>query len=93
MADTSQRLYTRRDAVGYIKEKFGIPIGHSRIAKDAMGDGPFPKPVKRFGKVFLYEGPQLDDYAKTLIEDALQAPAGGPGRRARRLAPVNGEAA
>jgi hypothetical protein len=72
MSEASQRLYTRRDAAEYIQGKFGIPVGRSRIAKDAM-DGKFPQPVKIFGKVFLYQGQQLDAYAQSLIEEVTPA--------------------
>jgi hypothetical protein len=91
MLEAPQRLYTRRDAPEYIKEKFGIPVGRSRIAKDAMDGGAFPQPTKVFGKSFLYTAEQLDAYAETLIEEVTpevlekakrngaKAPPGGSG--------------
>jgi hypothetical protein len=51
MADEAKRLYTRKDAVPYIHEKFGIPISHSRLEKNAMAEvGRLPPPTKIFGR-------------------------------------------
>jgi hypothetical protein len=74
MLEAPQRLYyTRRDAAEYIQKKFGIPVGRSRIAKDAMDGGAFPQPTKIFGKSFLYTAEQLDAYALTLIDEVTPA--------------------
>jgi hypothetical protein len=89
MSEAPERLYyTRRDAAQYIKNKFGIPVGRSRIAKDAM-DGKFPRPLKVFGKCFLYEPEQLDEYAETLLEEAPQT-ALEKSKRGHRAQPAAG---
>jgi hypothetical protein len=67
------RLYTRRDAVDYIRGKWGIPITVARIAQDAMtanGRTPIMPPAHaRFGNRYLYTAEQLELYAGRLLQD------------------------
>ncbi len=68
MSEQPERLYTRRDAIDYIRETYGIPVARSRILKDAMARRKrFPRPKVTYGNVFLYTQAQLDAYATTLI--------------------------
>ena len=68
------RLYTRKDAVKYIRDKHGIPCRPSRLAKDAMSiDGAeplLPSPAARFGRTNLYTEDQIETYAERLVKIA-----------------------
>jgi hypothetical protein len=67
------RLYTRREGVTYIRERWGIPVTLARMARDAMtssGGQPIepvmPPPDQQFGNRYMYRGGTLDTYSKRL---------------------------
>ena len=60
-------LLTRRQAVELIRSELGVPLGLSKIEKDAM-DGRGPRPRARYGRHFLYDRADVLDYGRSLIE-------------------------
>ena len=63
----SSPLLTRRQAVELIREELGVPLGLSKIEKDAM-DGRGPKPRAKYGRHFLYDRADVLAYGRSLIE-------------------------
>jgi hypothetical protein len=63
MSQQIEKLFTRKDALNYIKDKFGIPVSGSTIDKRP------PQPDRFYGKKQLYSGATLDAYALTLIRE------------------------
>src|SRR5690606_18888304 len=60
-------LLTRKQAVELIRAELGVPLGLSKIEKDAM-DGRGPKPRARYGRHFLYDRDDVLAYGRSLIE-------------------------
>jgi hypothetical protein len=60
-------LLTRKEAVELIRSELGVPLGFSKIEKDAM-EGRGPKPRAKYGRVFLYDRADVLAYGRSLIE-------------------------
>jgi hypothetical protein len=60
-------LVTRKQAVELIRAELGVPLGLSKIEKDAM-DGCGPRPRARYGRHFLYDRDDVLAYGRSLIE-------------------------
>lgn len=78
LQEIEQPLYCRKEASGYLKDKFGVSVSTNTLAKYAtVGGGP---EYLKFGKRVLYASTALDSWVLSKISDPIRSTSQGENR-------------